>query len=79
MEELGYHLSAIPICDDNHSAIHMSKNQVLDKCSKHIHPKYHLIRDAVEQQQVSIKAVASEDNIADTFTKNLGCILFKKC
>jgi hypothetical protein len=79
MEELGYHLSAIPICDDNHGAIHMSKNRVLDKHSKHIHPKYHLIRDAVEQQQVSVEAVASKDNIADTFTKNLGRILFEKC
>jgi hypothetical protein len=79
MEELGYHLTPIPICDDNHGAIHMSKNRVVHKRSKHIHPKYHLIRDAVELQQVSIEAVASEDNIADTFTKNLGRILFEKC
>ena len=55
---------------DNMGAIYMSENDGLKK-SRHIDIRYHFIREYVDQGIVKIVFVKSEDNKADTFTKNL--------
>ena len=44
--------------------------------SKHILRRYHLIREIVERQDVSIEWVEMKNNIADPFTKALPLQLF---
>jgi hypothetical protein len=48
-----------------------SKEPRAHKASKHIERKYHLIRDIVKRGDVAVVKIASEDNLADPFTKSL--------
>ncbi|GKB17286.1 zf-CCHC domain-containing protein [Tanacetum coccineum] len=52
-------------------AIDLSKNIVQRSRTKHIEIHHHFLRDNVQKGNISIKKVASEDNIADIFTKPL--------
>ena len=38
---------------------------------EHIERKYHLIREIVNRGDVAVSQIASEDNLADPFTKGL--------
>jgi hypothetical protein len=57
---------------DNQGAIQLAKNPVFHKRSKHIDIKYHFIRSELELGTINVKYVASEDNLADIFTKPVG-------
>ncbi|GJY49191.1 hypothetical protein Tco_0439147 [Tanacetum coccineum] len=52
-------------------AIDLSKNPVQDSRTKHIEIRHHFLRDNIQKGNISIEKVASEDNIADIFTKPL--------
>nr|GEV12530.1 copia protein [Tanacetum cinerariifolium]GEV26821.1 copia protein [Tanacetum cinerariifolium] len=52
-------------------AIDLSKNPVQHSRTKHIEIRHHFLRDYVQQGNISIEKVASEDNIADIFTRPL--------
>ena len=41
------------------------------KAGKHIERKYHLISEIVNKGDVAVSQIASEDNLADPFTKGL--------
>jgi hypothetical protein len=56
---------------DNKSAIHLSKNPVLHKRSKHIELCYHYIRGMVEENQVSLDYCSTHEQVADVLTKSL--------
>ncbi|GJX74661.1 retrovirus-related pol polyprotein from transposon TNT 1-94 [Tanacetum coccineum] len=58
----------IPIMCDNKCAIKLSRNLVQHFGTKHIEIRHHLLRDNVQKGNISIKKVASEDNIADILT-----------
>ncbi|GKE05536.1 hypothetical protein Tco_1397554 [Tanacetum coccineum] len=64
-------LDNIPIMCDNKGAIDLSKNPVQHSRTKHIEIRHHFLRDNVQKGNISIEKVASEDNIADIFTKPL--------
>ena len=57
---------------DNKSAMSLCKNPVFHERSKHIDIKYHYIRECVENGQIQIKFVRSEEQMADLLTKALG-------
>jgi hypothetical protein len=57
--------------DDNMSAINLTLAPAVTKQSKHIHVRYHLIRDAAQQGIVNMVKVPGTDNPADLFTKTL--------
>jgi methyl coenzyme M reductase subunit D len=69
---------ATVIYEDNKGCIDLSLNPVHHGRSKHIDIKHHSIRDRVQDGQVKLEYVATEDNIADIFTKPLIAIKFKK-
>ncbi|GJS42862.1 copia protein [Tanacetum coccineum] len=64
-------LDDVPIMCDNKCAIDLSKNHVQNSRTKHIEIRHHFLRDNVQKGNISIEKVASEDNIADIFTKPL--------
>ncbi|GJU98799.1 copia protein [Tanacetum coccineum] len=64
-------LDNVPIMCDNKGAIDLSKNPVQHSRTKHIEIRHHFLRDNVQKGNISIEKVASEDNIADIFTKPL--------
>ena len=63
---------------DNQSAIALTRNPVFHGRSKHIHKRYHFIRECVENGQVGVEYVAGEKQKADILTKALGRIKFKE-
>ncbi|GJY82535.1 hypothetical protein Tco_0495911 [Tanacetum coccineum] len=69
--DYGIRLDNVPIMCDNKGAIDLSKNPVQHSRTKHIEIRHHFLRDNVQKGNISIEKVASEDNIADIFTKPL--------
>lgn len=63
---------AITIKYDSNGAICSAKNQVTSQRTKHIDVKHHFIREKIEKKIVNIEYLASEDMLADMFTKPLG-------
>ena len=63
---------------DNKSAIALTKNPVFHGRSKHIHKKYHFIRECIDNDQVEVEHVAGSLQKADILTKALGRIKFKE-
>lgn len=61
---------------DNKSAIALAKNPVHHDRSKHIDVKFHFIRDCIEQGQVEVDHVGTEQQLADILTKALGRVRF---
>ena len=56
---------------DNNGAVANSKEPRSHKRGKHIERKYHLIPEIVHRGDVAVMKIASEQNLADTFTKTL--------
>ena len=56
---------------DNSGAVANSKEPRNHKRGKHIERKYHLIREIVHRGDVAVMKIASEQNLADPFTKTL--------
>ena len=69
--------SAITLYYDNGRAVANSKEPKSHKRGKHIERKYHLIREIVNRGDVKVSQIASEDNLADPFTKGLTQKIFK--
>ncbi|GJW22576.1 hypothetical protein Tco_0033198 [Tanacetum coccineum] len=65
------HLDDVPIMCNNKGAIDLTKNPVQHSRTKHIEIRHHFLYDNVQKGNISIEKVASEDNIADIFTKPL--------
>ena len=68
----------ITVYCDNSGAVANSREPRAHRASKHIERKYHLIRDIVARGVVEITKIASEDNLADPFTKSLSEKVFAK-
>ena len=62
---------------DNKSAISLTKNPVFHGRSKHIHRRFHFIRECVENGLVDVEHVSGDKQKADILTKGLGRIKFK--
>jgi hypothetical protein len=79
LEELQFTVS-LPILTfvDNQSSIQMSSNNTDHERTKHIDIKYHFIREHVKNNEIAVKWIATNEQIADIFTKPLGPKLFEK-
>ena len=75
-KELGIPIGKVPICSDNNGAIFIGSNPIQERRIKHIDVRYHYIRECVENGDVEILRVDTEDNTADMFTKPLGHVKF---
>ena len=56
---------------DNEGAVSLTKEPRDHGRSRHIDRKYHFIRHRVEEGQLVVKRISSEDNPADSLTKGL--------
>ena len=71
LEVVPFERPAITLYCDNSGAVAISKEPRSHKRGKHIERKYHLIREIVNRGDVVVSEIASEDNLADPFTKGL--------
>ncbi|GKE50764.1 hypothetical protein Tco_1485920 [Tanacetum coccineum] len=69
--DYGIRLDDVLILCDNKGDIDLSKNPVQHSRTKQIEICHHFLCDNIQKGNISIKKVASEDNIADIFTKPL--------
>jgi hypothetical protein len=72
LEEAGFlQTNPTPLYEDNRSCRMMSENPVANDRSKHIDYRVHALRERVSEGIVRLIDCASEDMLADVFTKNL--------
>ena len=77
--ELGlYKQSNIPLYSDNNGAIQLAKNPAYHERSKHINVRYHLIRQKLADDTISIHYIPTKDQKADGLTKPLTTRRFKE-
>jgi hypothetical protein len=77
MEEMmGIKVAVPQIMMDNRLAIALSRNPVLHGRSKHIKTKYHFIRECVEQGEICLEYVSTNDQYVDILTKPLAKLWF---
>ncbi|KAF5781986.1 putative RNA-directed DNA polymerase [Helianthus annuus] len=79
MQELGFMQQRYVVLCDNQSAIHLAKNSMFHKRTKHIDVKYHWIRDALEDKLFELDKVHTDDNGSDMLTKSLAREKLKIC
>ena len=77
-ELLSTKVSPFKLLVDNKSAIALRKNPSQPGQSKHIETKFQFIRDCVEKGYVEVEYMKTESQLADSFTKSLGCIKFEE-
>ncbi|KAG9458830.1 hypothetical protein H6P81_003338 [Aristolochia fimbriata] len=71
LSDYGFNNTEMTVYCDNTSAINISKNPVQHSRTKHIDIRHHFIRELVEDGQVLIEHVSTENQLADIFTKSL--------
>ncbi|WVZ50435.1 hypothetical protein U9M48_001687 [Paspalum notatum var. saurae] len=71
LSDFGLRFGKIPLLVDSTSAISVAKNPVLHSRTKHIDMRFHFLRDHYEKWDIDLVHVASENQLADIFTKPL--------
>jgi hypothetical protein len=56
---------------DNTSAISVAKNPVFQKKMRHVERRHHFLRDHVEKEDIEMRYIDTERQLADIFTKPL--------
>ena len=69
--DFGIKLDHIPIKCDNTSAINLSKNSIQHSRTKHINIRHHFLKDHVQNGDISLEFVDTNNQLADIFTKPL--------
>ncbi|KAE8669333.1 hypothetical protein F3Y22_tig00112249pilonHSYRG00290 [Hibiscus syriacus] len=62
---------AIPLYCDNQSAIRLAENLVFHARTKHVEVHYHFVREKVLQEEIEMRQIKTDEQIADLFTKSL--------
>ncbi|GJX47611.1 retrovirus-related pol polyprotein from transposon TNT 1-94 [Tanacetum coccineum] len=70
-KDYGFNYNKIPLYCDSQSAIAISCNPVQHSRTKHIHTRYHFIKEQVENGIIELYFVRTEYQLADMFTKAL--------
>nr|GFA49648.1 retrovirus-related Pol polyprotein from transposon TNT 1-94 [Tanacetum cinerariifolium] len=76
-QDYGFNYNKIPLYCDSQSAIAISCNPVQHLCTKHIHTRYHFIKEQVKNGIIELYFVRTEFQLADIFTKALSEDRFK--
>ena len=69
MRDYGLQFHKTPIYCDNESAIALAKDSVHHSKAKHIHIRYHFIRDCYEKKLIDVVKIHTDYQRADLFTK----------
>nr|GEW35899.1 retrovirus-related Pol polyprotein from transposon TNT 1-94 [Tanacetum cinerariifolium] len=77
LPDYGFNYNKILLYCDSQSAIAISCNPVQHSRTKHIHTRYHLIKEQVENGIIELYFVITEYQLADMFTKVLLEVRFK--
>lgn len=79
MSEIGFEQpKPAMLYGDNAGSIALTKNTKGNSRVKHIDIRHHYIRERVEEGDIAVEYVPTEDNIADLFTKSLGRVAHHK-
>ncbi|GJS89484.1 retrovirus-related pol polyprotein from transposon TNT 1-94 [Tanacetum coccineum] len=68
LQDYGFNYNKIPLYCDSQSAIAISYNPVQHSRTKHIHTRYHFIKEHVENDIIELYFVKTEYQLADMFT-----------
>nr|GEW07231.1 retrovirus-related Pol polyprotein from transposon TNT 1-94 [Tanacetum cinerariifolium] len=71
LQDYGHNYNKIPLYYDSQSTIAISYNPVQHSCTKHIHTRYHFIKEQVKNGIIELYFVRTEYQLADMFTKAL--------
>ncbi|WVZ70585.1 LOW QUALITY PROTEIN: hypothetical protein U9M48_019240 [Paspalum notatum var. saurae] len=71
LSDFGLRFGKIHLLVDSTSAISVAKNPVLHSRTKHIDVRFHFLRDHYVKGDIDLVHVASENQLADIFTKPL--------
>ncbi|GJV38605.1 hypothetical protein Tco_1411082 [Tanacetum coccineum] len=71
LQDYGFNYNKIPLYCDSQLAIAISCNPVQHSPTKHIHTRYHFIKEQVENGIIELYFVRTEYQLADMFTKAL--------
>jgi hypothetical protein len=66
------------VFEDNSGALEMAKVHKFRPRTKHVNIKYHHLREAVENGEITIHTISTDDQIADKITKPLGESLLER-
>jgi len=79
MGELDMEQSDCTLYSDSQSAIHLAKNSAFHTRMKHIDIRYHFIRSLLEDRQLSLTKIHTDDNPAYMLTKTVPPDKLKLC
>ncbi|GKB69948.1 putative RNA-directed DNA polymerase [Tanacetum coccineum] len=79
LREIGFKQQHYAVLCDNQSAIHLAKNSMFHKRTKHIDIHYHWIRDVIEDGMFELNKVHTDDNRSDMLTKTVAREKLKVC
>ncbi|GJT08096.1 retrovirus-related pol polyprotein from transposon TNT 1-94 [Tanacetum coccineum] len=71
LQDYGFNYNKIPLYYDSQSATTISCNSVQHSRTKHIHTRYHFIKEQVENGIIELYFIRIEYQLADMFTKAL--------
>nr|GEY81830.1 hypothetical protein [Tanacetum cinerariifolium] len=71
LQDYGLNYNNIPLYCDSQSVIAISCNPVQHSCTKHIHTRYHFIKEQYENGIIELYFVITEYQLANMFTKAL--------
>lgn len=71
-------LKAVPLHVDNEGAEALAKNPEHHSRTKHIHARYHFVRECVAGNKFTVLHVSTKDMLADVLTKPLSRVLLEK-
>ncbi|KAL6177637.1 hypothetical protein ACLB2K_049162 [Fragaria x ananassa] len=77
LEDLGLVQDYVDIHCDGQSVIHLAENQVTHARTKHIRVRYHKIRQMVEDGDIQLLKIGTEDNPVNMLTKAVPLSKFK--
>nr|GFA03734.1 retrovirus-related Pol polyprotein from transposon TNT 1-94 [Tanacetum cinerariifolium] len=77
LQDYGFNYNKIPLYCHSQSAIVISCNLIQHSRTKHIHTRYHFIKEQVENGIIKLYFVRTEYQLADMFTKALPEYRFK--
>lgn len=78
LEELTNENVSVKLYVDNQSAIKLLKSGIFNSRTRHLNVRYNFVKETIENNDVQIEYVNTNDQIANLLTKPLNLVKFKK-